>query len=435
MGQPYEIRCPIHGFITLNDWERDIIAHPAFQRLRRIRQLAWTDMVYPAAMHTRFEHSLGVMHTATRMLNHVWEKRRPQLEELGFTENGMKRDLILVRLGALLHDVGHAPFSHAGEELFPPIGATGKLYKHEDYSVALIRLLMKDVINDHPANENVGISADDVADLIEGKPGLKQRRLFLRQLISSQLDADRADYLLRDSYHVGVEYGRYDLNRLISSLTTATDPETGGPVLVVEKGGIHAAEGLILARYMMFTQVYFHHTRVAFDRHLFLALQALLQEVTGTPKFPPPVDEKNLKEYAEWTDWKVLGLLQNGRGGEAGHALTARDHIRVVYETREVATEKQLDVVEALALELKDHGVFVAQSKSSWYKYPDNEIRVLREGGGEAKVIPLSEESMVVKGLTALNLARVYVPKENRENAKLIVKEVESRIMKGAVIQ
>jgi uncharacterized protein len=110
----YEIRCPVHGFIEVSDWEREIIAQPAFQRLRRIRQLAWTDQVYPGAVHTRFEHSLGVMHTATLLYDSIVKRSRPTLErELAYNEDGLRRHRALVRLAALLHDVGHAPFSHA----------------------------------------------------------------------------------------------------------------------------------------------------------------------------------------------------------------------------------------------------------------------------------------------------------------------------------
>ena len=116
----YEFRCPVHGFVTLTDWEREIISQPAYQRLRRIRQLGWTDQVYPGAMHTRFEHILGVMHVATAMYDGIVNSSRDLLEEkMNFDEAGLERDRILVRLTALLHDLGHSPFSHAGEELFP----------------------------------------------------------------------------------------------------------------------------------------------------------------------------------------------------------------------------------------------------------------------------------------------------------------------------
>lgn len=115
----YEIRCPIHGFVALNDWEREIISQAPFQRLRRIRQLAWTDLVYPGAMHTRFEHSLGVMHVATQLYDAILQRSGQLLKsELAYNDEGLRRDRALVRVTALLHDVGHAPFSHAAEGLF-----------------------------------------------------------------------------------------------------------------------------------------------------------------------------------------------------------------------------------------------------------------------------------------------------------------------------
>src|SRR5437763_554061 len=110
----YEIRCPVHGFVTLNDWEWAVISQPAFQRLRRIRQLAWTDYVYPGAMHTRFEHSLGVMHTATLLYDSIRERSAEILKrDLAYNDAGLKRDRQLVRFASLLHDLGHSPFSHA----------------------------------------------------------------------------------------------------------------------------------------------------------------------------------------------------------------------------------------------------------------------------------------------------------------------------------
>ena len=112
----YDIRCPVHGFIQLNDWEMGIISEPAFQRLRRIRQLAWTDYVYPGAMHTRFEHSLGVMHTATLLYDSIVRNSREVLEsDLAYDDAGFSRYKQLVRLAALLHDVGHGPFHTPGK--------------------------------------------------------------------------------------------------------------------------------------------------------------------------------------------------------------------------------------------------------------------------------------------------------------------------------
>jgi uncharacterized protein len=134
---PYEIRCPVHGFITLDEWEREIISQRAFQRLRRIRQLAWTDQVYPGAMHMRFEHSLGVMHTASLLFDSITQNSRSVLESsLSYDEHSLGRQRHMVRLAALLHDVGHAPFSHAAEDLFPATDDNGRKYTHEEYSAA-----------------------------------------------------------------------------------------------------------------------------------------------------------------------------------------------------------------------------------------------------------------------------------------------------------
>ena len=207
----YEIRCQVYGFIKLSDLEWLIISQPAFQRLRRIRQLAWTDYVFPGAMHTRFEHSLGVMHMATMLYDGIVERSRDILrDELGYNDEGLKRHRALVRLTALLHDVGHSPLSHAGEGLFPfRSESTIDRYKHEHYSAEIVRRYFADVIKNHPLNRNYGFSADDVANLLEGRPEAGEA-LFWRDLIAGQLDADRMDYLLRDSLHTGVGYGQYD---------------------------------------------------------------------------------------------------------------------------------------------------------------------------------------------------------------------------------
>lgn len=201
MPKQYEIRCPIYGFITVDDWEREIIAQSAFQRLRRIRQLAWTDFVYPGAMHTRFEHSLGVMHMAALLFDGIVERSSAYLTgELGYDEAGKRRYRKLVQLATLLHDVGHGPFSHAAEELVPERPMSAGKYRHEEYSTAIIREHFKDVIENHPANNNFDFRADEVAGLIEGGAAAGRAALW-QELVSGQLDADRMDYLLRDSYH------------------------------------------------------------------------------------------------------------------------------------------------------------------------------------------------------------------------------------------
>ena len=169
----YEFRCPVHGFIEVNDWERSVIDHPVFQRLRRIRQLGWTDYVYPGSTHTRFEHSLGVMHVVTRMYDAITRQSGAVLQShLAYDADGVGRgrDRQLMRFAALLHDTGHAPFSHASEDLLPNRPTTKKKYVHEDYSAEIIRRRVKDVIENHPANDNVKLTADEIASLIPPVP-------------------------------------------------------------------------------------------------------------------------------------------------------------------------------------------------------------------------------------------------------------------------
>lgn len=390
-----------------------------------------TDMVYPGAMHTRFEHSLGVMHVATRMFDEIVKRRKEFLKsELSYTDGGLEKDKVLVRISCLLHDVGHAPFSHAAEGLMIKDTTSGKSYKHENYSAAAVAHLMQDVIEKHPINQNYGIKAQDIADFLNGRSTLGIRSLLWRDLLSSQLDADRADYLLRDSHHIGVAYGKYDLNRLLVTMTVAIDTETDSPKLAVEEGGIHAAEALIVARYMMFTQVYFHPTRRAYDHHLAAAMKLLLSdaqkdtELEKKNAFPPPTSKEHVKNYLDWNDWRVLGLINDGKGGENGRILRERAHHRRVFETPEMPSRDDLELAEFVWNELDVDKAFVDKAESSWYKFDSTDIPILlRPDKKDEELITLSRRSSVVHGLKAVNRSRIYVPYERREDVR---KKVET---------
>ena len=417
----YEIRCPVHGFITLNDWERTVISEPSFQRLRRIRQLAWTDYVYPGAMHTRFEHSLGVMHVATLLYDAICVKSAEILKaDLAYNKDGLGRDRQLVRFAALLHDVGHAPFSHASEELFPRQNAS-KRYKHEDYSIAIIRSELRSAIEEHQLNANYGLRAEDIATLVEGSAKAKQP-IFWRDLISGQLDADKMDYLLRDSYHAGVEYGKFDLKRILATIRAISSRDGHPPRLGVSKGGWHAAEGLVLARYFMFTQVYFHKTRVAYDIHL----REALKEILPSKHFPKPVGA-DLKSYLEWDDWRVVGLLSKHKGGPHGNRLRTRDHYRQVYSTPEVSGKNEVELLQKVKSKLGNLVSAEASAAKSWYETGLPDIPVV-DDHNPADVKPLSKYSSVVRGLKANNQVFLYVTRQNFDQADSKVREVTANV-------
>jgi len=418
----YEIRCPVHGFITLNDWEWEIISHPAFQRLRRIRQLGWTDLVYPGATHTRFEHSLGVMHVATLMYEAVAQRSFEVLKsELAYTREGLDRHKTLVRLTALLHDVGHGPFSHAAEELLPTCEGGATRFQHEDYSAAIIRHQLREVIEDHPLNRNYDFRVEDITSLLEGSSQAKHA-LFWRELIAGQMDADRLDYLLRDSLHIGVDYGRFDWRRLLHTIEVVPGADGEAPRLGVNEGGCHAAEALILARYFMFTQVYFHKTRVAYDYHLREALAELL----SGRGFPKP-DADGIKDYLSWDDWRVLGLLADGRGGEHGRRLAQRDHFRLIYQTSETPTNEELAELDRVREILGNLILMEEYAEKSWYKPGSADIPVISRRGQLTKVKPLSEYSSVIAHLRPISKVMLYACREDREEINRKLTELHQR--------
>lgn len=240
---------PVHGFVSVPKGLLRLVETPAFQRLRRIRQLGLGFLVYPGAVHTRFEHALGAMALMQEALGTLCEKG-----------TFMATDEIEAALGAaLLHDVGHGPFSHTLEEqLFPP-GPDGTLHYHEAMSRALIGRL----------NRDLGGALDLTLALFDGR----YARPFFHTLVASQLDMDRLDYLRRDAFYTGVAEGVVGVERILKTMRVV--PEAGGPDarVVIEAKGAYAVENFILARRLMYWQVYLHKTVIAAD-HLLRAAYA-----------------------------------------------------------------------------------------------------------------------------------------------------------------
>jgi len=258
----HRIRCAIHGFIRYSDAERQLIDHPLFRRLRYIRQLALTELVYPGATHTRFEHSLGVMEMATRMFDRLASRAGGLMEETfrelpELKENTMAKARQICRLAGLLHDIGHCCFSHAAEKVLH------KDSGHEKLTVEVIK--GEPYLKTQLDHDFFPGCAKLTASLIKETAPQTQ---ILSEIVTGQVDADRTDYLLRDSYHCGVDYGRFDFRRLIECLTVWKNDDSGALQMAINQDGVHSFESLILARYQMNTQVYYHRLRRIYDRYL-----------------------------------------------------------------------------------------------------------------------------------------------------------------------
>lgn len=400
MKNSKKIRDIVYGFIELDEQEVEIINHPVFQRLRRIKQLALTDMVYPGAVHSRFEHSIGVMQMATDMYDSLISKddyRRILQEKLGLNEVRIGRCRKIIRLAALLHDIGHAPFSHSGEDLLCKLpeqhrdyqSGVREHYTHEDYSIAIIKEKFSDIIENHRLNNNNAIKVDDVTALL-GDTSVKPKAISLlwKELISGQLDADRADYLLRDSMHLGVNYGLYDRNRLVSCIALGYN-EADAVILGIEKKGWHIAESIILSRYQMFSQVYFHKVRRIYDYHIHNACKAILNN-DGRENYPS-VDE--LDKYLKYDDWYMYSKIINNEGGKHGEIILNRKHYRCAFDVEGRLKE---DEQKALQQYKQDKEKYYIDDKIStkWYKL-DKEINIIDNG----KVEPLSSMSNIVNSM------------------------------------
>ncbi|MDY7018823.1 MAG: HD domain-containing protein [Chloroflexota bacterium] len=242
-----EIRDAIYGFITPNDTEMKIINTPVFQRLRRIRQLAMAYLVYPGANHTRFEHSLGVYHVAHLIADKL----------LPGDDNDERRRL--VRLAALLHDIGHGPFSHTSEDLLHKFASNSGNPKDENKIHELITARL--IENDEGLADL--LSPQDKENVIGLLQSTKVDLTLMKHIVSGPLDADKMDYLLRDSHFCGVKYGVFDLDRVINTIDTYEDKHDRD--IAIKHDGINSLEQFVLAKYYMITQVYFHKVRRVSD--------------------------------------------------------------------------------------------------------------------------------------------------------------------------
>jgi len=419
-----EFRDPIHGFIPFSPLERKIIDSRPFQRLRRIKQLSLTHLVYHGAEHTRFGHSIGVMHLVSRAFKAV-------VNNTGglnlFTKEQKEWYEQILRLMALTHDLGHAPFSHGSEAVFPDSLA------HEDYTD---RIIMNTEIADYireigqefvtKYDEEYNITPELICSIYRGQNITNPDFIFLRKFLDSELDCDKMDYLLRDSYYCGVNYGRFDLERLVSTLTAYKEGEN--LYLAIEKGGLYAFEEFVLARYFMFIQVYFHKTRRFLDK----MLVEFLKNKLPAGKYPDEVDA-----YLAWDDNMVWNLIKEAQNtDEYADRLVNRKIMKCVYESPTHPEPADYKIFNIVKKELesrfgKENFIYDSADKLA-HKIPlkhtiesEQAIPIILEHTRTPGTI--STESGVIKNMTKpINIWRIYARENVAAEAKNLVKDIFS---------
>ena len=399
-----EITDPVHKYIRFSQVEREVIDSPAFQRLRRIRQLAGAHLVYPSAQHSRFEHSLGAMHIAGLAGETLLSKRYINQAE-------MVQDL---RLAALLHDIGHGPFSHLFEELLEYRCNT----THEELGK---KIIMQSEIAD--SLQRYGSSAHQICQLSFGQ----SRVNFMNEIISGGLSADIMDYLPRDGLFTGAEYAKVDYHRLVSSLEVSRNR------LAINRSALNSLESMLISRYEMFKAVYFHKT-VRGAEVMLLRSMISADEVLG-------LTNTSLHNYLALTDEATLERLCALSGKYSFSCRLARDYrdrrlLKSVYEKFLHKRDRQRTdrkALEALASRIADMAnidnnyVFVDASRvPSMPLTPSKEemSSVLVVDKEQVYEMPVSEIPLVESISGFFDMLRVYTTAENRDKVERAVKKV-----------
>jgi len=387
------LKDPIHGNIHFPDDEIGILDSKEFQRLRNIKQLGLSYLVYPSATHTRFEHSVGAYFLAGKLA-----------ENIGFS----KDDSQLIRLSALLHDIGHGPFSHSSEHAI--LTRFDSKYSHEKNTADILK---KSAVAGHL--KKIGFSSTEISKVaVEGKSKFSD-------IISGEIDVDRMDYLVRDSYYTGAAYGVIDLDRLLDTLKFKS-----GHLYLSEKG-ITLGESFVLARYLMYPTVYEHHTTRIGDSMFSCAIYLALKEGLFTPEEMYRMDDiefisqlrgagglctKLVDEIESRQLYKTAIRLSKEELGKSFGRLIKLNPKQVIKLEKELLEETGLSEGEAL-LDIPEP-LYSGEAKA----------KILDNG----KIKMLSDVSPLVRALGAAqwshwNIA-VYCEKENVEKVKRAAKRI-----------
>jgi HD superfamily phosphohydrolase len=367
------INDPVYGFITIDDpLIFDIVSHPYYQRLRRIHQMAFASLVYPGAVHTRFHHALGAYHLMGLALT---ELRNKGVDITREEEQGAK-------IAILLHDIGHGPYSHALEK---------KLIRdvhHEDISVLVLQLL----------NNQFGGKLQTAIEIFDNT----HPKQFLHQLVSGQLDVDRMDYLTRDSFFTGVSEGVIGYDRILKMLVVH-DGE-----LMIEEKAIYSVEKFLVARRLMYWQVYLHKTVLAAEKMLVRVIERAQELIANGIELHAASNNlnfflkehrpdgnfiKHLEKFTQLDDTDVMCTIKNWCGhidpvlGRLCKGLVDRKLLKVKFQPdpfdQEKVTAYRAEIAERLNISGEEAGyfVFTGEAVNTTYNPYDEHIKILFKDG------------------------------------------------------
>jgi len=416
------VRDPVQGYIGLTDIEKQVIDTWPVQHLRGIKQLSIASIAYPGGNHTRFDHSLGTMHIAGQMV----ERLRASVD---VSEDGWQ----MIRLAGLLHDIGHGPFSHSSEEVLVKYRGLN----HEQLGKEVVeKSELADVLKD------CGFEPREIIDLTFGKEAKGKR--YLHQITASQVDADKLDFLVRDSYFTGVEYGRIDISRLIQAMDVIEED------IAIDLKALYALEAFMIARYEMFLAVYYHRSVRSAEIMLHKAMD-YTHDIIGLTTF------KNIDEFLRMDDAyvqtklreldpkavdpKKRGLVEKAKDLVARldrrdllKAAYQRDvHIRDPYVAKLLSDEavrhqKEEEIAKKTGVDPEFIVVDVPTLDSIPY-YPREidpmEVPVFKISNGKKERVPLSSYSRLINVLKGyVDIIRVYTLREYRKQVEDAAAEV-----------
>jgi uncharacterized protein len=433
-----DIKDPIHGNIEVNRAEAAILDSPEFQRLRYIKQLGFSEFSFPGATHNRFIHSLGVCHLAGRAFDAIFK-------QFCFSSPEVPQRLRqTLRLAALLHDIGHGPLSHTTEEVMPALSElniaaykqrkppalglfseeSSRQANHEDYTIKfltdspLTELMRKEFCDIDPLKVACLIDKNLICDDDFFKDQGIDFRTLLSQLVSSEIDVDRMDYLARDSYFCATSYGVVEYNWIIANLTYHI--VNGEAFLALNKRAIYTFDDFLLSRHHMYLMVYFHHKSIIYEEMLY----RFLISPDCTYKLPASIDA-----YRRCTDYSLYEHLAESNNSWA-QKITWRQPHRVLFEMHVVK-----DSARSLHMknELEKDGipVIMASSRARLSKYHGNapdekayQIFVVDHYDPREAPTPIDRSTEIFQKYEEIrSIERLYVEPKNYERGRAIITE------------